>query len=414
VNKWLNIGAKKSKFGQPGCQVDNKEDVSVYSESTYSKISSINKSAQRKVGLRVNINTKFSCLNVDRKMIIKMQSNRLISAMNQDDCSNGSISNMNSGKSKFEKIEVVLLAQSISPKRPNEYSTFKNIVLELGENEVKLDEVSCSSVRSDKSPCYDYDKTSEEILHNDGVILNLQKLDNSDTVTIPSNVLPEEGREGSLSIIKKIKGRLFSEEAEECSTATGNTQAGKNFAENIGEKGILNSSTTNNDVKCIDKLISKNRNKGMHGKKSVSFSDKEKKIVSKLRMISSKYITIFIDSWIEFYLYIPKFSKQNARIKSKFIRQRANASMITSNNRPLSLPISPYFKGRKMSNMPEKKDANKLDHTIVERANFKSKLPSKIDDFQSFNPNLVKRWVRHTKLKPFKMTSELSKNFNTL
>lgn len=40
VNKWLNIQQNKSKFKELRCQVDNKDDVSVYTETTYSKISS--------------------------------------------------------------------------------------------------------------------------------------------------------------------------------------------------------------------------------------------------------------------------------------------------------------------------------------------------------------------------------------
>ena len=40
VNKWLNIKQDKSKFTQLRCQVDNKDDVSVYSETTMSIVSS--------------------------------------------------------------------------------------------------------------------------------------------------------------------------------------------------------------------------------------------------------------------------------------------------------------------------------------------------------------------------------------
>mmetsp|Transcript_13373 Transcript_13373/g.15506 ORF Transcript_13373/g.15506 Transcript_13373/m.15506 type:complete len:153 (-) Transcript_13373:1246-1704(-) len=40
VNKWLNIQAEKSKFSSIRCQVDNKDDVSVYSETTQPLLSS--------------------------------------------------------------------------------------------------------------------------------------------------------------------------------------------------------------------------------------------------------------------------------------------------------------------------------------------------------------------------------------
>ena len=39
VNKWLNIQNGKSKFAEINCQIDNKDDVSVYSETTQSIIS---------------------------------------------------------------------------------------------------------------------------------------------------------------------------------------------------------------------------------------------------------------------------------------------------------------------------------------------------------------------------------------
>ena len=40
VNKWLNIQNAKSKFADLNCQFDNKDDVSVYSETTQSVLSS--------------------------------------------------------------------------------------------------------------------------------------------------------------------------------------------------------------------------------------------------------------------------------------------------------------------------------------------------------------------------------------
>lgn len=39
VNKWLNIQNAKSKFADTNCQFDNKDDVSVYSETTQSMLS---------------------------------------------------------------------------------------------------------------------------------------------------------------------------------------------------------------------------------------------------------------------------------------------------------------------------------------------------------------------------------------
>jgi hypothetical protein len=59
VNKWLNIKQDKSRFVDPNCQVDNKDDVSSYSETTLSKLSS-----PRVRIRRGKLHSKFSNKNV--------------------------------------------------------------------------------------------------------------------------------------------------------------------------------------------------------------------------------------------------------------------------------------------------------------------------------------------------------------
>jgi len=80
VNKWLNIGQEKSKFVDPNCQLDNKDDVSVYSESNFSKFSS---PKGRKFG-RVPKFSKFSNSNLASK-IFKNDRSEAISQFDDND-----------------------------------------------------------------------------------------------------------------------------------------------------------------------------------------------------------------------------------------------------------------------------------------------------------------------------------------
>lgn len=209
VNKWLNIGLKKSKFEQAHCQIDNQEDVSVYSESSCSKISSKNVSLSRIMDNNLAMKSKFSWSKSKTKTIFDFQDSRLgtvmhkkrdpktkISASITSD-SSISISDISQCLSTIKEVDIPHLDPTLRNKSYKS-SKFKNSWER--ENEVKLDKILSSSdkhgvpswVWNDENKDQNDCQLSKSIICSDNLGVPSETINHSYTGLCPPNIWFEE------------------------------------------------------------------------------------------------------------------------------------------------------------------------------------------------------------------------------
>lgn len=90
INKWLNIGNKKSKFIEKRCQIDNQDDVSVPTDTVRSSISSVAVTIQQK-GARSSRFSIVSPINPIKKFKLSLKESPHLSASRVSNDRHGSV-----------------------------------------------------------------------------------------------------------------------------------------------------------------------------------------------------------------------------------------------------------------------------------------------------------------------------------
>ncbi|CAI2359754.1 unnamed protein product [Moneuplotes crassus] len=155
VNKWLNVKNTRSHFRQSHCQIDNKDDVSIYSGSSFSIVSPIKMS--KKSFISNKINNKASTSMRKSEVCVDFSSK-----IGQEPCGN-----VPKVKSKFSQSGI---------KNTSEFP--KDLLSPNDEKEIKLGDESQKSEKKHVNP---YPKCLESSISNP--IFELHKSDDDSSVS---------------------------------------------------------------------------------------------------------------------------------------------------------------------------------------------------------------------------------------